>query len=47
VGGKFYVWYVKFLGTGEEEESRSDNQEYEDINGSGEVEQCDSEKRGG
>jgi hypothetical protein len=38
----FYVWLGppgRFLGTGEKEEFRSDDQEQEDIDGTGEVEQ--------
>jgi hypothetical protein len=35
---------VEFLGTREEEESRSDNQEQEDIDGAGEVENRDAKK---
>jgi len=35
---------VEFLGTKEEEESRSDNQQQEDIDGAGEVEQCKTKK---
>jgi hypothetical protein len=36
---------VESLGTREEEQSRSDNQEQEDIDGTGEIEHCVSEKR--
>jgi hypothetical protein len=35
---------VDFLGTREEEESRSDNQEQEDIDGTGEVEHRETKK---
>jgi hypothetical protein len=35
---KFYFQIGEFLRTGKEEESRSDNQEQEDIDGTGEVE---------
>jgi hypothetical protein len=35
---KFYFRLGEFLRTGKEEESRSDNQEQEDIDGTGEVE---------
>jgi hypothetical protein len=35
---KFYFRLSEFLRTGKEEESRSDNQEQEDIDGTGEVE---------
>jgi hypothetical protein len=35
---KFYFRAVESLRTGKEEESRSDNQEQEDIDGTGEVE---------
>jgi hypothetical protein len=34
----------KFVGTREEEEFRSDNQEQGDIDGTGEVEHCDTKK---
>jgi len=37
--GQLHILPVEFLGTREEEESRSDNQEQEDIDGTGEVEQ--------
>ena len=43
--GKFYFRLVKFLETWEEEQSRSDNQEQEDIDGAGEAEQYGTEKR--
>ena len=35
---QLYFLPIEFLGTREEEESRSDNQEQEDIDGTGEVE---------
>jgi hypothetical protein len=35
---KLYFWLVAFLRTGKEEESRSDNQEQDDIDGTGKVE---------
>ena len=35
----------KLVGTGEEEESRFENKEQEDIDGAGEVEQYDTEER--
>jgi hypothetical protein len=41
------VVVVEFLGAREEEELRSDGQEQEDIDGTGEVKQCDSKKRSG
>jgi hypothetical protein len=42
---QFYFRLGKYLGTGEEEELRSDNQEEDDIDGAGEVEHRDAEKR--
>jgi hypothetical protein len=42
---QLYFLLVESLGTTEEEESRSDNQEQEDIDGTGEVEQRGTEKR--
>jgi hypothetical protein len=36
--GQFYFLLVELPGTREEEESRSNNQEQEDIDGTGEVE---------
>ena len=36
--GQFYILLVELPGTREEEESRSNNQEQEDIDGTGEVE---------
>jgi hypothetical protein len=42
----FLLRVVEFLGTREEKESRSDNQEQEDIDGTGEVEHRVTEERG-
>jgi hypothetical protein len=42
---KFYFRLGELLRTGKEEEPRSENQEQEDIDGTGEVEHRDSEKR--
>jgi hypothetical protein len=41
---KFYFRLGEFLRTGKEEESRSDNQEQEDIDGTGEVKNGDAKK---
>ena len=41
----YYVWLVESLRAREEEESRSDNQEQDDIDGTGEVEHRNGEKR--
>ncbi len=41
---KFYFWLGEFLRTGKEEESWSDNQEEEHVDGPGEVEHCDTKK---